>query len=224
MKPSAKNLALRDPARALLLGALSVADFGAERGQADFGIDFGWEFGDDDYGADAAAAIVPAGIAAAAPSPQAVRQMWGQVQQEKAVTARRAMLLEPNKNSRVKVERYTFSVEQELALGTSETLNMTGQPDTNIRPQRVTSNSPAPGFVTLSDIKVANVSVSVGGSLDSFQFNANGVGQHLDMPTLTPANRARVTGSYTGFTPPGYTNGGAYLFIVAFTGPASIVA
>lgn len=228
-KPNAKVLALRDPALALLVGAIGESDFGIED-ESDFGADFefgddyGFEFGDD-YGAEinqALAAATPA--PAIAPSKAAIMQAWSRIQAEKQQTTRRAMLLEPNKNSRIKVERYTFAVNQTLALGTPEALDMDNSPDVNIRPQRVTANAPVPGFATLSDIKVANVSVGVGGTLDAFQFNANGVGQTLDMPTLSPANKARVTGNYTGLTPTGYTAAAAFEMVVSFTGPASVVA
>jgi hypothetical protein len=135
------------------------------------------------------------------------------------------MLLEPNKGSAIKVERYTFSVNQALVLGVALGLTtMTGQPDTNIRPQRVTMNAPTPGFCSITELKVANVSVTVGGIADAFQFSAIAVGQTLDMPTLSPANRATVLGAYTGFVPPGFVGGSAYLFTASFTGPASIVA
>lgn len=223
MNPNSKNLAMRDPALALLVGAVAGSDFGAESdfgSDFDFGDDYGFEFGED----IAPVAGGPARNALAAPSRQEIASLWNNMQRERAQTERRSMLLEPNKRSRVKVERYTFAVNQTLALGTAEALDMSGQPDTNIRPQRVTANSPVPGFATISDIKVANVSVGVGGTLDAFQFNANGVGQTLDMPTLSPANRARVTGNYTGLTPTGYTAAAAYTMVVAFTGPASIVA
>jgi len=220
---NSKNLALRDPALALLVGAVSGADFGAEDDfGVDFGDDYGYEFGDD-WGADAPAPS-PAGLAASRPSAAQIQAMWSQMKAERSQTQRRAMLLEPNKHSRVKVERYTFAVNQEIAIATAEALDMSGAPDVNIRPQRVTVNAPVPGFATISDIKVANVSVGVGGTLDAYQFNANGVGQTLDMPTLTPANRARVTGNYTGITPTGYTAAAAFLVVASFTGPASIVA
>jgi hypothetical protein len=46
----------------------------------------------------------------------------------------------------------------------------------------------------------------------------------LDMPTLSPANRATVLGFYTGFIPPGFVLGAAYTFVASFKGPATIVA
>jgi len=105
-----------------------------------------------------------------------------------------------------------------LVLGVAGAINATGQPDTNIRPQRCTMNAPQPGFATIAEIKVANVSVSVGGTQDAFDYSALGVGQSLDMPTLTPANRATVLGNYTGFVPPGYVGGAPYTFCASFKG------
>jgi hypothetical protein len=222
MRPKANQLAMRDPALASLLGVMPGSDFGAEFGGgydpnvgADWGADIGDEYGVE-FGDDAPAAM---------PTKQAALAAWKNQSVQRAHSTRRGMLLEPNKGSAIKVERYTFSVNQALTLGIALALTtMTGQPDTNIRPQRVTMNAPTPGFATITELKVANVSVTVGGIADAFQFSAQAVGQTLDMPTLSPANRATVLGAYTGFVPPGFVGGSPYLFTASFTGPASIVA
>lgn len=225
MKPNARQLALRDPALAALLGVVGSgssdfgADFGADFGDdSDFGDDYGAEFGAD-FGADAALATTPKAAE--------MQKAWSHYQATKArhqYSKRREMMLEPNKGSSVKIERYSFSINDTMTLGVVKTLDLTGQPDTNIRPQRVTMNAPAPGFVIVNEIKVANVSVTVGGSEDAFDYAATAVGSSLDMPTLTPANRATVLAGYTGFVPPGYVAGSSYLFAVSFKGPASIIA
>lgn len=225
MRPSSRDLAMRDPALASLLGVVPGADFGI-----DFGDDYGFEFGDDSaLQAAGAMTISPVQHAAALaqaqpPSQAAAVQAWRQMAVQNAHTSQRALMIEPNKHSTVKVERYTFSLNQSVVLGTGSALRMTGNPDTNIRPQRVTTNAPAPGFASFDELKVANVSVTVGGTADAYQFNANAVGSHLDLPTLTPANRATALGAYSGFVPPGFVGGSAYLFTVSFTGPATIVA
>lgn len=218
---------------------------------SDFGNDWDWgfEFGDD-YGADALAALnapafspalmrslgptignrmtAPSAAAVAqgiaAPSPSQVAQVWNQAQQTAHRSRARRELLEPNAGSTVKVERYAFAVNQTLTLGVAVAIDASGQPDTNIRPQRVTMNAPSPGFITITEIKVANVSVSVGGTQDAFDYSAQAVGSHLDMPTLSPANRARVLGNYSGFVPPGFAGAASYVFCASFKGPASIVA
>jgi hypothetical protein len=217
---------MRDPALASLLGIEPQggtfggetrfgAEFGDEHGySAEFG--YGYPaFGVDYYGAEAGTPVPSPG-----PMATAAQQLAWQAQQ----TSRRNTLLEPNKGSAIKVERYNFSINQTLTLGLAAVLNMTGQPDTTIRPQRVTMNAPSSGFATINEIKVANVSVTVGGISDGFEYNALGVGQSLDMPTLSPANRASVLGNYTGFVPPGFVAASSYIFCVSFKGPASIVA
>jgi hypothetical protein len=234
-RPNAQQLAFRDPAlAALLLGAVAVSatnfggdsDFGAEFGDDDDvgDDDYGAEFGDDDdYGAD----FGKAAVKVKRPQNQAqLVALWKNHHAKKARASRREMLLEPNKGSAVKVERYTFTLSQAITLGTAVAFTtLTGQPDTSIRPQRLTCNAPAPMFAFLQEIKVANVSVSVGSGLeDAYNYNANGVGQQLDMPTLSPANRATILGSYTGFVPPGFVGGTAVYFSASLKGPASIVA
>lgn len=225
MKPTAEMLALRDPARAALIGALPGSDFG---GESDFGVDFGVDFGDDDIGDDFGDDMGVDFGAAATLAPKITKSAaiaaWKQHHIKKNKTARRAMLLEPNHGSEIKVERYSFAINQTLTLGTAVALSMTGSPDTNIRPQRVMMNAPSMGFCTISEIKVANVSVTVGGTADAFEFGPLAVDATLDMPTLTPSNKATVLGNYTGFLPTGFVLAASYTFVASFKGPASIVA
>jgi hypothetical protein len=223
----------------LIVGAAEFGgDFGDDEydgGFTDIGADFGTEFGID-YGFDSAAFGADPAPHAAAPAHAAAHAAHhGATPQGRAIIAhhmkqmahreKRAMLLEPNKGSDLKVERYTFSINATItALGTGGALAGSNSPDVNFRPQRVTANVVSPGMVLITDIRVANVSFSVGGMIDAWQFNANAVGQHLDVPTLTPANKATFSGSYSGLVPSPLSGTGAYPFVLSFSGPASIVA
>lgn len=242
MRPNANQLAMRDPAAAILLGAIAGADFGAEDASfgnefgsfgADFGDDWGadfgstfapaGDFGDDDMGADFGAAV--AAGAMVKPTPQQMAQMYVKGVAKAKKTASRKNLLEPNAGSSAKVERYSFAISQAITIGTAVAINMTGSPDVDIRPQRVVCNAPAPMYVFLSLIKVANVTVTVGpGVEDAFDYSAQAQGTTLDLPTLTPANRATIQGNYTGFIPPGYVGATSSFFVTSFKGWASIVA
>jgi len=242
MKHSSHSLALRDPALAALVGALPSAgdDYGFEpegTSTRDFDTEFGDDFGGDDWGDDygidfgidfgaETAMAAPAALAAAVPRPTQAQalQLWNAHHQKAARERHRMSLIEPNKGLSTKIERYAFAVNQALTLGVAAALTATNNPDVNIRPQRMTTNVPMPGMVTISEIKVANVSVSVGGILDAFDFNANGVGQTLDMPTLSPANRASLLGAYTGVIPPAFIGGATFLFVASFKGPATMAA
>lgn len=209
MNPNARKLALRDSALAALVGAETGADFGIEFGDdysggADYGIDFGAD-------APVGAPVNPTALVRSA-------------QMQAHVTQRRLNLIEPNKDSKVKIERYSFALNATLTLGAASAINMSGNPDTHLRPQRVMMNAPSPGFATISEIKVANVSATSGGSHDAFDFSPVAVGSHLDLPTLSPANRAQVLGNYTGFVPPGFVGGAAFTFVASFKGPALITA
>ncbi len=198
MKPSINTLAMRDPALAVLVGGL------APKG-SDFGVEFGGyapEFGED------------------APTPENMQRAW----LEKRATAQREALLEPNKYSSAKIQRYAFGITQTLTLSTAVALSLSGQPETNIRPQRITCNAPLPAFATLTSIKVANVGVLVGGSVDAYDFSADGVDQALDVPTITPANTVKAIGAYSGLLPSGgYVTATSYIFVMSFKGPASMV-
>lgn len=234
---NAQSLSRRDPAAAVLLGAISGTDFGVERrqqGRSDFGVDFGAEFGNeanpwghdpgynfgfDHYGAEGQPIAVPK------PTPAAMMSAWNAQVQNHIANRKREVLLEPNKGASAKVERYAFPISQAITIGTPVAINLQGNPSVNIRPQRVVMNAPSPNYVYLTLIQVANVVVTVGpGVQDAWDYAAEAVGTSLDLPTLTPANQARVQGNYLGFIPPGYTNGAASFFVASFLGWASIVA
>lgn len=217
--PTAATLAMRDPAKAAIMGAFPThpgANFGKERvsfGSVSFGdeddVDMGVEFG----------------LAAPPPPPAQLHQMWASLQQQKSLAARRGRLLEPNKGSHVKVERYNFNLNQAIVIGTAAVIAMTQSPATNFRPQRVTSNAPQEFFVMLSQLQVSNVNAIIGGQADAYQFNANGQGQELDLPTLTPAIRAIVSGSYTGSIPPQFGETTPTVqFTIGMNGPATVYA
>ncbi len=198
MKPSIKNLVMRDSALASLVGALAPkgADFGADRRY-----EFGAEFAGD------------------APTAENMQAAWLRDQ----ATKRREALLSPNAGSSAKIQRYAFGLSQSITLATASALSLSGQPETNIRPQRVTTNAPAPAFASITNIKVANVSV-ISGTLDAYEFAANGEGQELDVPTLSPSNRVTVSGQYSGLLPTGgYVTATAFLFTTSFKGPADMV-
>ncbi len=218
------DIAMRDLADASLMGAVDD-DFGVEGdfepdqfGSED---DFGVEFGEEDIFGVAAPAASTAMVNH--PDPR-VRKIPHHHIRRGELRESRLRLLEPNRGSELKVERYTFGIVASCTLTVAGPLGNSNSPDVNFRPQRVTMNVPSPGFILITDARVANVSFVVGGNVDAWQFKANAVGESLDVPTLTPANRATWTGTYTGLVPTPLSGSGSYTVIMAFTGPASIVA
>lgn len=142
-----------------------------------------------------------------------------------ASTASRTMLLDPNRDSTVKVERYSFSFSPvtNLVLGTASNIpTFTQNPSTSIKGQRVVMNAPGPGFILVSTLQVANVNVFVGGTEDAFTYSAGAFGVMLDLPRLDPQNRATSAGAYTGVLPPGFTAGNGYQFIITLQGPSTM--
>ena len=128
-----------------------------------------------------------------------------------------------------KVERYDFSM--------SQTFDFTVAGPTPFDPSQIEPaavgddpaaarvlNSPQPGVFTLTAIQVANVNAMVGGQTDAFIYGPQSQGVHLDLPTLTPANRLTVSGSWTGFAPTEYTTVTNFPFCATFQGPATVVA
>lgn len=250
MKPTSRDLAMRDSALASALGITGAddsnygADFGSEWGDdgtwgADVGLEYYGYHGDDfgfGFGADAAPLAV-GGRPAAAAHPmhpaQAARTM-AIVQKhnhKQRITANRERLLHPNKGSDVDIERYDFSVPgPSFVLGTASSIGTTAltamsiQPAVAVRPQRCTFNAPVVGMVTISAIQSANVNGLVGGSTDAGIYGPQSFGVHLDLPTLSPANKLTITGSYLGLTPPGYPVAYSFPFVASFQGPATVVA
>jgi hypothetical protein len=240
---------MRDPARAALMGILPGANFGNEYDDGDFGADYGAEFGY--FGADAPPPVpaaapqhpyypqhpayrghhAPVGhhlAHHADPNAQhALAHQWREHERALEHERSRERLLNPNAGSHIKVERYDFSLNNQtgsLALGTPSAIYMSGQPAVTFRPNRLITNAPAPGFVTFDTIMVANVAGTIGQSTDAFTYAAVAQDSRLDLPTLSPANVARISGSYTGYTPAGYTVPMSFPFIATFQGPAEIVA
>lgn len=226
--PNASQLASRDPAAMALFGDVSGSDFGSDYGDDDSSME---GFGDDGmhgfgFGAVAPPPAHPA-VAHRIPraTPQAAMALWNKHHIQQAHTAHRESLIEPNKHSTVKIERYTFPLNNAITIGTTVAFTtLSGSPDVKLRPERCSMNAPVPFFATISEIKVANVSATIGGSnvTDAYDFSAVSVGQALSLPTITPQNKVTVNGNYTGLIPPGLLGGATATFITSFKGWAEM--
>ena len=138
-------------------------------------------------------------------------------------TNERRRLIDPNEGSGIDVGRLIFPVSYTITLlGTAQTFtNFFGQPDTTIKPERITFNAPCYGFVLINDVKVKNVSAVIGGTTDAGFFSGTSVGMHVSFPKLTPSNKLTIYGSYTGTVPTGYPIG-SYTFVAQVIGPALV--
>jgi hypothetical protein len=204
MRPNNLALALRDPALGAAVGALSGADFGADpRRSPQFGTH---SFG---FGADA-------GTPTAADYHAAM--------QAQQATQKRTLLLHPNRDSDMAIMRFSWGIQETLTLSTADPgLLLSGNPEVDFRPQRVTSNVPLPGMCTVDSLKAANVDAIVGGEVDAFIWSALAQGAEVDFPTLTPANTMKATGAYSGLLPDGgYVTATPFVYIISFTGPAGL--
>ncbi len=224
-----RQLVRRDPAAAAILGlslaassGAAGADFGAEFGSA-FGDDYGDDFGDD-YGADFGAAVAAAGgaqLMVPKPTAQQAIGAWNKQAVKRVHAIRRVAKLDPNRDSSVKVEKYSMSMGDNFVLGATSNHIISTTPDTQFRPQLITANAPTVGFAYLDNLKMANVNVTVGNaSEDLFGYGAGAWGKDLDMPTLTPSNRATADVEYSGYVPPGFVAEATYKFRLSFHGPS----
>lgn len=224
---NAATLAMRDPAMAALVGAIG-SDFGHDDFGADFGDDYGTDYLGADFGVPATPPVAAAGALAAVPrgSPAQMQALWHAHHVKAARGQARVRLMDPNEGLPVKIERYTFSLNATItALATPQAnLNASSQPDVRFRPEQFTINVPSIGMVYISDIRMANVSVSVGGGNleDAFNFSPLSVGRQLSMPTLEPSNKATITANYTGLVPAPLTGTGAFTIVYNFKGWARL--
>lgn len=242
------EMAKRDPAVACLMGAIAGYDFGysvpsqpytppsAFASGPQFGDDYGFGFGFGNMGFGAHHghghhAAHPAAHHAAHPHHpshpahphHAAHAAHHAAMQDPSSTVSRTLALDPNRNSTVKVERYSFSFSPttNLVLGTASAIaNFTQQPSASIKGERILMNAPAYGFVFVSTLQIANVNVLVGGQEDAHNYAAEAQGVFLELPRLDPQNRATAAGSYTGSLPQGFTAGTSYPFVITMQGPA----
>lgn len=234
-----KNLVRRDPALAALMGAMPRgSDFGSDFGDdfgdfGDFGDDFGDDYGDDAMGDDFGEAAMGDDFGAAAmvrrPAPATMAKAYATLKKRNARRSKRALLLDPNAGSELKVERYSFSVNivdpatgLPPVLGTSSSLSGTNTPDTHIKPSRIVLNVPMPALVLVNEIKVGNVAGTVGGIGDGYEYNANGMGIGVSLPRMTPSTKASFLGAFTTFVPPGYTPAAAFPLVMSIKGASTL--
>lgn len=216
----------RDPAQAAFMGAMpGGSDFGSDFG--DFGDEMAADFDGDDYGDDYGDDM--GGPPARRPSPAAMAKAYATLARRNARRTKRALLLDPNMGSELKIERYSFSVNitdpatgLPPVLGTSSSLSGTNTPDTHFKPERVVMNTPAPALVLVNEVKVGNVAGTVGGIGDGWEYNANGVGVSLSLPRMTPSTKASFLGAFTTFVPPGYVPGNSFPLVMTFKGPSTL--
>lgn len=196
-------------------------------GGGDYG--FGFGFGQDPGAAAAAAPTPPpappgghGGHAHAQHGGHGMHPAVAHAMKTASHSDARALALDPNKYSTVKVQGYSFSLSQALVLGTALAFNVTLQPNAKIHPKRMFANVANPGFVTLSSVLVANVNVLIGGTDDAYTYSPLSQGTVNEFPTLDTSTRATMIGNYTGFVPPGYASAAAYMFVLTLQGPSTL--
>lgn len=242
MRPTSSMLTMRDPAMAALMGALPGPNFGAapmrrgmstptgrgrgRRATAEFGFGFGDDAGGE-YGADVEGDMGADYGAHHHKHKHGHHGHHGHKHPHIAAhermlheTHERMRMLDPNGNSRVKVEGYGFPIVQNVTLGTAVAIFQTLQPNAMIKPTQVISNAPVPGFVTLSNLLIANVNAIIGASDDAYNYNPNALRTYSRLPLLDMSTRATIAGAYTGLTPPGYAPTFVFPFSVTLYGPS----
>jgi hypothetical protein len=221
--PTARELITRDPAMAAIMGESRGADFGIESN-----LDSAWWSRADASRLDTQGNYAPASrldFDAALLTRDnaqliAEHKLAMHLLAQRQKTEERLALLDPNAGSTEKIERYTFSMNQEVVLGASEAIFMTSSPLTDIKPERLIFNAPCYGFAFITQAQIGNTSVIIGSGEDAANYSQVAVDVRLSMPLLRTQNRALIGGTYTGISPAPYTPGNEFNFTSTFHGPA----
>jgi hypothetical protein len=114
--------------------------------------------------------------------------------------------------------------EPNIVLGTAQDLELYGNPHAAFAPHRLTVNVAWPDFFYIDDIKVGNVSHSLGATTDAYEFSdawetvMSGRARIYPLPTVEPAQRITVAGKYTGRIPQGMKAGETFPLKFSFHG------
>jgi hypothetical protein len=233
----AEGTAQADPFTAASVSMQSYQPGADPRQASPYGADFG-DFGYGGFGVDAIPAPVVQSPGAGAmvvdhghhpappnPHPHELARVWHEHharQHHEHLMAQhqmhRELLLDPNKYSRLKVERYSFTLIQAFVFGTPDDLNTTLQPACKMRPDRIVTNIPIPFMMEMDTLQVSNVNVLIGSGEDAWTYNPQAQNVVLQLPTVEPAFRVTLTGFYTGVYPSGYQNGNPFNFRTGLQG------
>ena len=235
----AEGTAHADPFTAASVSMQSYQPGSDPRQSSPYGADFG-DFGYGNFGVDAPGVIAPplqhpggaplamhhaAPPAPPAPHPHELARVWHEHharQHHEHLMAQhqmhRELLLDPNKYSRLKVERYSFTLLQAFTFGTPDDLNTTLQPACKMRPDRIVTNIPIPFMMEMDTLQVSNVNVLIGSGEDAWTYNPQAQNVVLQLPTVEPAFRVTLTGFYTGVWPTGYGSGNPFNFRLGLQG------
>jgi len=247
--PNARQLAFRDNAMAILLGASAGSTFGATRQpvRSPFGAAYGADYGADYGGFGAFGVDAPAAPASAMAilhpdhpanpnqphNKAAMMALWMQHHQGVQKTAERRSQLYPNEGSDLKIEGYEFTLNPviapgsvgagaQIALGTTNPVTATKQPTAKIKPRGIFVNAPSYGFLTISNILAGNVNVMLGGASDAGNYNNQAYNSRLTLPLLETQTPVTFNGVYSGLLPAGFPPAFSYPIVFTMQGPAEI--
>jgi hypothetical protein len=148
------------------------------------------------------------------PLPAIAAEILASHQRRREATAARALKLDPNKDSDIKVEEYVFPLATVvLEPGKDRHFTVSGSPLVPFRATGLRINVPRRNVLFVKAIACANVNAQVGGPpyrdpeagpakepdgdywVDAYDVNA---GMPLDLPTMAPQNTMKVEYYYSG--------------------------
>jgi hypothetical protein len=113
---------------------------------------------------------------------------------------------------------FALSVSHELVLGEPCRFAMSSSTDIRFTPEQLHLNVPCMGLVLVHEVKICNVSMTVGtGAIDAIAYSKGEM--RLGGFEMYPANRVSLICEYTGYVPEQYVAGQKYTFSATFKGP-----
>jgi hypothetical protein len=113
---------------------------------------------------------------------------------------------------------FALSVSHELVLGEPCRFNLSSSTDILFTPEQLHLNVPCMGLVLVHEVKICNVSMTVGtGAIDAIAYSKGEM--RLGGFEMYPANHVSLICEYTGYVPVGYSLGQKYTFSATFKGP-----
>lgn len=164
------------------------------------------------------------------PTPQEAEIAFKRMSERERATHERVALLDPNRNSDIKIERYVFSLNpvqfsqgEGLKWGVLNGWTAFKSPQVPFRAERLVLNVPIRGLVYLNTIQAANINAQIGGIADAYSFNANSQNA-ISLPVLLPQNTMQVAGTWTNVVPSPYRENIEFVLCIDFFGWATIIA
>lgn len=119
--------------------------------------------------------------------------------------------------------QYSFGASAGIEIGKPSLIELGDWPGIPIKAERITINCPCVSFLELTDLRLGNESMLLGGTEDAYAYSPeNNIVGGRDMPIIQPFHRVRASMNYTGLCPAPLEKGNKFLVCLRITGRAAL--